>query len=59
MEEVTSEEDEVYIIFDSKVQDFFESVDRILSTDGITFKVPNVVIGREQDTDSILGNLEM
>lgn len=47
------------IIFNSKLQYFFESVDRILSTDGITFKVPNVIIGRKQDTDSILSNLEM
>ena len=34
------------IIFNSKLQYFFESVDRILSTNGITFKVTNVVIGR-------------
>jgi hypothetical protein len=47
------------IIFNCKLQYFFESVDRILSTNGITFKVTNVVICRQQYTDRILSDLEM
>jgi hypothetical protein len=45
-----------HIIFNCELQYFSEGVDRVLSTDGVAFKISNVIIGGEENTNSILGN---
>lgn len=43
-----------YLVFNSQLQDLFECVYRVLTTDGITLKIPNVVVCGEEHPDNIL-----
>ena len=43
-----------YLMFNGQLQDLFKGVYGVLATDGVAFKVPNVVVCREEDLHDIL-----
>ena len=53
MKEITSEEYEVYVVFDGVLQYFFEGCEAVFSSDGVRFIVAEMDVGSHQYVEDI------
>lgn len=53
MEEIPGEEDHVDVSFPSQAHDFVKTSPAVLPTPGISFVVPDMIVGSDQDTDGV------
>ena len=53
MEQITSEEDHVYITFLCQTHDFMEGLPAVVAADGVSFVVADMTVGCDEDTDSV------